>query len=316
MLNKTSKIFIAGHKGLVGSSTLKILKKKFSKIFTIDKKKLDLRDEKKVEKFFKKNNFDFVIICAAKVGGIYANYTRPVEFIYDNLKIQNNLIMSSYKYRVKRLIFLGSSCIYPKKTKNPINENQLLGGKLEKTNESYAIAKIAGIKLCEALYRQHNFDSVSVMPTNIYGLNDNFDIKNSHVIPGIFTKILLAKKNKKKSTKLLGTGKPKREFLFSDDLAKAIYILLKSSRKKLKKICKDSYPLINVGSGKEITIKNLAKKIANICNYKGKIIFQNKSWDGTFRKKLDSSKIGKLKWKAEISLDDGLKLIKNKLTSA
>ena len=313
MLRKSSKIFIAGHNGLIGSSILKLLKKKFPNIFTIDKNKLNLTDEKKVENYFKKNKFDFVIICAAKVGGIYANYTFPTEFILENLKIQNNVIMSSYRSKVKRLIFLGSSCIYPKETKNPIKENQLMSGKLEKTNESYAIAKIAGIKLCEALYRQYNFDSISIMPTNLYGVNDNFDINNSHVIPGIFSKILQAKKNKKKYVKLLGNGKPLREFLYSDDLASAIYVILSLSKKKLKKICSNSYPIINVGSGKEISIKNLAIKIANLCEFKGKIIFQNDLWNGTFRKKLDSSIINRTKWKPRVDLDQGLKIIKNKI---
>ena len=311
MFGKKSKIFIAGHNGLVGSSVYNNFKKNYSNVFTINKNKLDLTNEKKVMAYFKKNKFDLVIICAAKVGGIYANYTYPTEFILDNLKIQNNLIMASFYNKVKRLIFLGSSCIYPKKTKNPIHETQLLDGKLEETNESYAIAKIAGIKLCEALYRQYDFDTVSIMPTNVYGINDNFDPKNSHVIPGIISKTLRAIKLKKKTLRLLGTGDPLREFIFSEDLAEAIKKIATIPKKKLFNICNNSYPIINVGSGFEIKIRDLAKKISKICNFKGKILFgaKNNRMDGTFRKKLNLSRLKKINWKPKVNLDDGLKKV-------
>lgn len=310
MKEKNKKIFIAGHKGLIGSSVLKVLKKNYKKIVTIDRNKLDLRDEKSVFKFFKKNKFDYVVICAAVVGGIQKNATRPVDLLYDNLKIQNNLIMSSYKNKTKKLIFLGSSCIYPKYSKTPIKENQLLEGKLEKTNESYAIAKITGIKLCEALFKEKNFKSISLMPTNVYGINDNFDPINGHVIPSIFYKINKANKSRQRKLELLGDGKPLREFIYSDDVAEAIYKLLTTSEKRIRKICRNEYPIFNVGSGEIITINNLVKKICKIFDYNGKISFRGKKWNGTFKKNLNSHRIKSLGWRSKIKLEQGLKLIK------
>ena len=309
MINSKSRIYIAGHKGLVGSSILRLLKKKkFQKILTADRKKLDLRVNKKVETFFKKQRPEFLIICAAKVGGIMANYTYPTEFITDNLAIQNNLLTLAKKYNVKRTIFLGSSCIYPKKSKTPIKEEYLLSGKLEQTNEAYAISKIAGIKLSQSLFKQYKQDIVCLMPTNVYGINDNFDLKNSHVIPGMIAKFLIAHK-KKKNVKLWGTGKPIREFIFDDDLAKAILIILSQKKEKLIKICDGQFPIFNVGSGYSLSIKQLANKIKMIINFKGKIYFDPSKPDGTYKKNLNSSKIRKFSWKPLVNIDEGLKKV-------
>jgi GDP-L-fucose synthase len=305
---KKSKIFISGHKGLVGSAVHELLKKKYN-VIIVDKKELDLRNENKVDSFFKSNKFDYVINCAAVVGGIKKNNNFPYDMLYENLKIQNNIITSSFIYKVKRLIFLGSSCIYPKKTKNPIKEDQLLTGTLEKTNESYAISKIAGIKLCEALYKQYNFFSICVMPTNVYGLNDKFDPENGHVVPAIFSKIYKAKKLKKKKLSLLGTGRPIREFIYSEDLAEAIYSLITISKKKIVNICKKKYPIFNVGTGHSVTIRKLASIIKKIANYEGIIKFQSKKWNGTFCKNLNSEKMHKIGWKSKVSLEQGLNIV-------
>jgi len=307
-MKKKSRIFLAGHKGLVGSSLLNLLKSKgYKNIITVDKKKLNLRDYKKVKIFFKNKRIDYLIIAAAKAGGIIANSTNQKDFFLENVEIQNSLLQLSLEKKVKRTIFLGTSCIYPKFAKNPISENSLLTGELEKTNQCYAIAKIAGIKLSEALYEDHNLDIVCLMPTNIYGINDNFDKFSGHVIPAMINKIYEAKIKKKKSIKLLGTGKPIREFLFADDLAESIILTLNLKKKNILRACKNKFPLINIGSGKSITIKNLSKKIAKIIEYKGKIIFDNKYPDGTFKKNLNSKIINSLGWRARTSLDNGLK---------
>lgn len=309
MINSKSRIYVAGHNGLVGSSVLRLLKKKkFQNILSIDRKKLDLRDAKKVEIFFKKQKPDFLIICAARVGGILANFTYPTEFITDNLAIQNNLLILAKKYNVKRTIFLGSSCIYPKKSKTPIKEEYLLSGKLEQTNEAYAISKIAGIKLSQSLFKQYKQDIVCLMPTNVYGINDKFDLKNSHVIPGMIAKFLIAHK-KNKNVKLWGTGKPIREFIFDDDLAKAILIILSQKKEKLIKICDGQFPIFNVGSGYSLSIKQLANKIKMIINFKGKIYFDPSKPDGTYKKNLNSSKIRKFSWKPLVNIDEGLKKV-------
>ncbi len=312
MIKKNSKIFIAGHKGLVGSSILTLLKKNgFRKIITRSRKQLDLVNQQKVNIFFKKNKIEYLIICAAKVGGIMSNLTYPTEFIFENSMIQLNLLKAALDNKVKKTIFLGTSCIYPKFSKTPIKEEYLLSGNLEKTNEAYAIAKISGIKLSEAMYNQFGFKVICLMPTNLYGGKDNFDEFNSHVIPGIFTKILKAKKNKKRKVILWGSGKPKREFLFVDDLANAIFYLLKLSNRKLLNISKN-FPIFNIGSGEEISIKDLAYKIKRICKFEGKIFFDKSFPDGTFRKNLDSSKIKKTGWRPKIQLNQGLvKVLEN-----
>ena len=309
MLKKNSKIFVAGHNGLIGNSVLSLLKKKgYRNILTENRKKLDLRDEKKVNNFFKKNKPEFLIICAAKVGGIIENQSKPLEFLIDNLLIQNNLLLASKKYDLKRTIFLGSSCIYPKKSKIPIKEEYLLMGKLEKTNEAYAISKIAGLKLCSILHEDYKKDVVCLMPTNVYGLNDNFDIKSSHVIPGLISKFINAK-DQGKDVQIWGSGKPIREFIHVDDLASAILVSLKTSKKKLNSIFKKSLPFMNVGSGDHISIKKLAIEIKKLINFEGRIIYDRSYPDGTINKNLDSSLIRKLKWKTKIKFLSGLKKV-------
>ena len=311
MIKKNSKIFVAGHNGLIGSSVVNLLKKNcYKNIITENRKKLDLRNEKKVEFFFKKKKPEFLIICAAKVGGIIENKTKPLEFLIDNLLIQNNLLLATKKYNLKRTVFLGSSCIYPKKSKIPIKEEYLLTGKLEKTNEAYAISKIAGIKLCSILHEDYKKDVVCLMPTNVYGLNDNFDIKSSHVIPGLISKFVHAKTNNK-DVNIWGTGKPIREFIHVEDLANAIYVSLKTSKKTLNQIFKKSLPLMNVGSGDHISIKKLALEIKKIIKFKGRVIYDTKYPDGTINKNLNSSLIKKLKWKTKIKFLSGLKEIVN-----
>lgn len=315
MVNKKSKIFITGHKGLVGSSVYNLLKKNgFKNLIIIDKKKLDLLDTKKVYRFIKKKRVDIIINCAARVGGILANSTYPVEFLYENIQMQNNLLLASKKFKIKRFIFLGSSCIYPRNSKTPINENQLLSGKLEKTNEAYAIGKITGIKLSEYLFNQKQLDVICLMPTNVYGVNDNYDKFSSHVIPGMIMKFIDAIKTNKKKVELLGTGKPMREFIFSDDLANAILFVLKLNTRKLLRVTKGNFPILNVGTEQNISIRSLAILIKKLINYKGEIIFNSKFPDGTIKKNLNSYKIKKLGWKPKINLKEGLeRIIKTKL---
>ena len=306
-MKKNNNIFVAGHKGLVGSAVINLLKKKgFKKIITVDRKKLDLRNYNKVYKFFRKKKIDYMVMAAARAGGILANNTYQKDFFLENIEIQNSLLKLALNKRIKRTIFLGSSCIYPKFSQNPIKEESLLTGKLEKTNQCYAIAKIAGIKLCEALYEDHNVDVVCMMPTNVYGINDNFDSFSGHVIPAMISKFISAKRSKKKNMKLIGTGKPIREFINSKDLATAIFQVLKISKNKINKDFKKKLPIINVGSGESVTINKLSKIISQIVGYKGKIHFDTKFPDGTFKKNLDSKKIKKLGWKPKISLREGL----------
>jgi len=301
------KIFIAGHKGMVGSAIFRKLQNKPNRIVIADKRKLNLLDQKSVLSFFKRNKFDEVYLCAAKVGGIHANTTYVADFIYQNLEIQNNLIHSAYLTKVKRLMFLGSSCVYPKKTKIPIKEEYLLTSELENTNEMYAIAKIAGLKLCKAYNSQFKTDFRAVMPTNLYGQNDNYDNLNSHVLAALIKKIILAKKQNKKSFIVWGTGKPKREFLHVDDLANATVKIMNLSKKKYNKIAGEKFPFINVGSGTDISIKDLAKLICKIVGFKGKMIFDKSKPDGTYRKLMDNKKLKKIKWKPKISLNVGIK---------
>ncbi len=309
MLNKNSRIFIAGHKGLVGSSIYNLLKKKkFKNIIFANRSRLDLRNSKKVDKFFNINKIEYLVICAARVGGIMANSTYPTEFLLENIQIQNNLLNCSKKYNIKRVIFLGSSCIYPRTSKTPIKEENLLNGKLEKTNEAYGLAKITGIKLSEYMFEQHKRDIICLMPTNIYGINDNFNPFSGHVIPGMITKFINAKK-KNKNVELLGTGKPLREFLYVDDLAEAIFLTLNLSKNKIKKVFKSKFPLMNVGTGENISIKKLAFLIKKMINFKGKIKFNSSYPDGTYKKNLNSNKIAQLGWKPKITLKDGLEKV-------
>jgi GDP-L-fucose synthase len=309
MLKKKHKIYVAGHTGLVGSAVLNKLKNEnYKKILTVDRSKLNLLDITKLKNFFKRNKPDILIICAARVGGILENKNFQLEFLLENLQIQTNLLTCAKAFKVKRTIFLGSSCIYPKFCKTPIKEEYIMTGKLEKTNESYALSKIVGLKMSSILVNDFNLDIICLMPTNLYGVNDNFDIRSSHVIPGLISKFLIAKKTNS-SAKVWGTGKTIREFLFVDDLADAILLLLKCSKKRLVKASSNEIPIFNVGSGESTTIKNLAMKIKKITNFKGKLIFDKKYPDGTKNKNLDSRKIKSLGWKPKVKLDQGLKIV-------
>ena len=295
MITIRSKIFIAGHKGMLGSSVVRILKKKgYKNLVTIDKKKLDLRNQNAVKKFFKIRKIDAVIIAAAKVGGIKSNITYPANFINDNLQIQTNLISSSYENKVKKLILFGSSCIYPKNLKKPIKENQILTSELEKTNESYAIAKIAGIKLIEAFNKQYKTNYICLMPCNLFGPNDNYNLQNSHFLPALIKKIFVASKKKNnKLVKLWGTGKPLREVLYVDEVAKACEFFL---RKKI------NHSLINIGSSTEMTIKEYANIIKRKIDSRVLVKFDNnKKIDGVKRKKLDITLANQYGWKAKMN---------------
>lgn len=308
---KNSKIFIAGHKGMVGSAILRELKKhSFNNLVVKDHKELDLTNQSKVFSFFTKQKFNQVYVAAAKVGGIYVNSQKPGEFLYENLMIQTNIIHASFLSGVKKLLFLGSSCIYPKNANQPIDESQLLKGYLEPTNEPYAIAKIAGIKLCASYNRQyghsHELDYRCIMPTNLYGPGDSYHIKNSHVIPSLILKFHEAKIKNNPKVLVWGSGKPKREFLFVDDLAKACVFLMSLDKKKYYQHTCPIHGHINVGSGEELTIKDLALEIKKIVNYDGLIEFDKNKPDGMMRKFLNSDKIYNLGWKSEISLKIGL----------
>ena len=304
-INKKSKIYIAGHKGMVGSSIVKVLKNGgYNNLVLKDSCQLDLRNQNKVNSFFKKENPEVVIIAAAKVGGIKANNIYRAEFIYDNIMIESNLIHSSYNYKVKKLIFLGSSCIYPKLSEQPMKEEYLLTNFLEYTNEPYAIAKITGIKLCESYYKQYGCNFFSLMPTNLFGYNDNFNLETSHVLPALLKKIHNAKENNNSEISVWGTGKPKREFLFVDDLAEAIKFCLENIESK--DLYENNITHLNVGTGKDISIKDLIDLIANIIGYKGNIVFDKSMPDGTFRKLLDVSRINNLGWKYQTKLSEGI----------
>jgi GDP-L-fucose synthase len=309
-MNKNSRIFIAGHNGLVGSAVYRnLLEKGYKNLFIVSKKKLDLGNSKKVDIYFKKKKIEYLVICAALAGGILANSRYPVEFFNENIKIQNSLLNAALKFKLKRTIFLGTSCIYPHKTKTPIKEDQLLSGKLHPSNQAYAIAKIAGIKLCEALYKQYNLDIVAAMPTNVYGVNDKYSEKDSHVIPGLILKFLKAKKKNKKKVEVWGDGSPEREFIFSDDLAEAIHILLTTSKKKIFKICDNSFPIINVGTGEIFSIKQLVNIIAKKVVYKGTVFFNSKYPNGVHKKDIDISRIKKLNWTPKFDLNKGLDIV-------
>jgi GDP-L-fucose synthase len=342
-MKKNSKIFVAGHNGLVGSSIKEeLIKNNYTNLILKNSNELDLRDSNKVKLFFEKEKPEYVFLCAAKVGGILANNLYRAEFIYNNLQIQNNVIHYSYLYQVKKLLFLGSSCIYPKNSPQPIKEEYLLTGVLEYTNEPYAIAKIAGLKMCESYNIQYGTDFICVMPTNLYGKNDNYDLEKSHVLPALIRKIHLAKLlyeenyelimkninifNKEECIKFLnqkgiygnfiklwGTGNPKREFLHSEDLAKACLFVMENIsfvdiiKEYKNKEIRNTH--INIGAGKDITIKDLAFKIKNLIGYKGDIMFDNTKPDGVYQKLLDTSKINNLGWKPTISLTEGLKKV-------
>ena len=300
-LSKNSKIFLAGHNGMVGSAILRHLKKKnYKNIIVKSRKKLDLLNQEKTEKFFKKAKPDFVIIAAAKVGGILSNDIYKGEYIYQNLTIQTNLIHSSFKAGVKKLIFLGSSCIYPKFSKQPIKEDYLLNGKLEPTNDAYAIAKIAGLKMCEAYNKQYRLNYICLMPTNLYGPRDNYDLKNSHFFPALLYKIYYAKKYHKKNVVLWGNGKSKRELLYVDDLASACEFFLKKKTK---------HTLINIGSGVEKSIKDFAKFIMRKMKVDLKIDFDLSKPNGTPRKKLNTSIARSYGWRPKIDLNEGFNYV-------
>lgn len=297
-MNKDSKIFIAGHRGMVGSAIERKLRQVWFSNFSLrTSSELDLRDQKAVEVFFEKEKPEYVFLAAAKVGGILANNTLRAEFLYDNLAISTNIIHSSYKFWVKKLLFLGSSCIYPKMAPQPLKEEYLLTWLLEQTNEPYAIAKIAGIKMCEAYRDQYGCNFISAMPTNLYGPNDNYDLSTSHVLPAIISKVYTAKQNNDPEVIMWGTGSPLREFLHVDDLADACYFLMENYNER---------EFVNVGSGLEISIYDLTQLIAKIIWYEGKIIKDPTKPDGTPRKLMDNSKIHKLGWKHSIDLEEGI----------
>lgn len=304
------KVYIAGHNGMVGSALIRILKKKKINLITRDRKELDLTSQAAVRNFFKREKPDQVYLAAAKVGGIYANNKYPAEFIYQNLIIEANIIHSAFLSGVKKLLFLGSSCIYPKFANQPIKEGELLAGVLEPTNEPYAVAKIAGIKLCESYNRQYgstqNIEYRSVMPTNLYGPGDNYHSKNSHVIPALIKKFHEAKIKKKSKVIVWGTGMPRREFLYVDDLARACYHVMNLNKNIYDKNINSTCSHINVGCGKDLTIKELAETIKKIIGYKGEVKFDNRKLDGMPRKLLDCSLITSLGWKPRINLQKGL----------
>ena len=312
LITPKDKIFIAGASGMVGNSIQRLLiKKNYTNLLTPTRKELNLIEANDVKNWFSDNKPTVVIIAAAKVGGILANSREPFEFLIENLKIQNNIIENSVQSGVRRLLFLGSSCIYPKNSQQPIKEEYLMNGLLEKTNESYAIAKIAGLKLCESLRLEHNFDAISVMPTNLYGPRDNYHPENSHVLASLVRKFSDAKKFSKDKVICWGTGKPLREFLHVEDLSRACLFLLERWDPNLKNspidINGNKLLYLNIGTGQEISIKELACKIADILEYKGEIIWDLNRPDGTFRKKLDVTRINSLGWSYKIKLENGLK---------
>jgi GDP-L-fucose synthase len=299
-MEKNSKIYVAGHKGMVGSAIVrKLTAEGFANLVTRTSDELDLRSQSKVDDFFEQNRPEYVFFAAAKVGGIIANNKYRADFIYDNLVIESNIIYSAYKYYVTKLMFLGSSCIYPKLAPQPLREEYLLTGPLEITNEPYAIAKIAGIKLCEAFRAQYNCDFISVMPTNLYGIGDNYHVENSHVLPALLRKFHEAKINGEASVTVWGSGTPRREFLFADDLADACFFLMQTYTES---------HFLNIGTGEDITIAELALLIKKVTNYQGSIIYDSAKPDGTPRKMLDVSNITYAGWKYKTKLSDGIKI--------
>lgn len=299
-INKDSKIFVAGHKGMVGSAIVRNLKAKgYTNILVQTRQELNLLDHEAVLAYLRQNQPEYIFIAAAKVGGIQANNVYRADFLYQNLMIEANLIHGAHEANINRLCFLGSSCIYPRDCPQPIKEEYLLTGPLEQTNEPYAIAKIAGIKLCESYNRQHNRHFISVMPTNLYGPNDNYDLNNSHVLPALIRKAYESKVHNKPTLSVWGTGSPKREFLYVDDLAEACTHLME--------IGYDG-PLLNIGTGEDVTIRDLVKVVVDVIGYPGDIVFDTSKPDGTPRKLLDISRIRSLGWQPQTSLVSGIKL--------
>ncbi|MDC0338231.1 GDP-L-fucose synthase [Flavobacteriales bacterium] len=302
-MNTGSKIYVAGHRGMVGSAIVRKLNAEgFNNIVVRTSSELDLRDQQAVNVFFEVEKPDVVVLAAAKVGGIHANNVYRAEFLYDNLMIEANIIHAAYKSKVKKLLFLGSSCIYPKMADQPLKEECLLTGELEPTNEPYAIAKIAGIKLCESYRDQYGCNFIAAMPTNLYGPNDNYDLNNSHVLPALLRKFHLAKKEGNSEVEIWGTGAPKREFLHVDDLASACFFLLQHYHEK---------ELVNIGCGEDISIKNLALIIKEIVGFDGELAFNTSKPDGTPRKLLSMEKLHGLGWKHQIELEEGIKCVYN-----
>jgi len=298
-VEKDAKIYVAGHRGLVGSAIMRKLKKEgYNNLVYRTSSELDLRRQEKVEKFFKEEKPEYVILAAAKVGGIQANDTYSAEFLYDNLMIETNVIDAAYQNDVKKLLFLGSSCIYPKFADQPMKEDYLLSGKLESTNEGYAVAKITGIKLCEHYNKQYDTNFISAMPTNLYGPNDNFDLETSHVLPALIRKFHEAKVNDEDEVVIWGTGKPRREFLHVDDLADALLFLMNNY---------NGNQFVNVGVGKDISILELAELIKDIVGFEGEIVNDLSKPDGTPRKLMDVTRLNDLGWEAQISLEEGIK---------
>jgi GDP-L-fucose synthase len=298
-MKKNSKILVAGNKGMVGSAIIRNLESKgFNNLILGSRQTVNFIDQQQVEHFFKTENPEYVFVAAAKVGGIKANNDKPADFLYENLMIQNNIIYSAFKLGVKKLLFLGSSCIYPKFASQPITEDQLLTGLLEPTNESYAIAKIAGIKLCQGLKRQYGFNGISLMPTNLYGINDNFDLETSHVLPALIRRFHEAKMNGSKEVICWGDGSAMREFLHVDDLAEACFVSMEDY---------NELDFLNVGTGKDVTIKQLTESIADVIGYDGKISWDTTKPNGTPRKVLNVDKIKSLGWTPTIELKEGIK---------
>ncbi|MCW8895328.1 GDP-L-fucose synthase [Sulfurimonas sp.] len=312
-MNKTSKIYIAGHRGLVGSAILKnLLSKGYTNLIYRTHKELDLLNQQAVSDFFEAEKPEYVILAAAKVGGIVANNTYRADFIYENLQIQNNIIHQSYVNGVTKLLFLGSTCIYPKNAPQPMSEDSLLTSELEYTNEPYAIAKIAGIKMCESYNMQYGTNFISVMPTNLYGPNDNFDLETSHVLPALIRKMHEAKVNNTPQVEIWGSGKPRREFLYSEDMADACVFLLENRNFKDTFSSTDREIInthINIGTGVDISIKELALTIKDIIGFNGELYFNTDKPDGTMIKSTNSSKLHKLGWKHNIKLEDGIKMM-------
>ena len=295
---KSAKIYVAGSNGMVGSAIVRTLEAKgYSNIVVKSSKELDLKNQQAVHDFFNQEQPEYVFLAAAKVGGIHANNTYPATFIYDNIMIQSNVIQAAYEFNVKKLLFLGSSCIYPKFAPQPIKEEYLLTGSLEPTNEAYAIAKIAGLKMCQFYKQQYGCNFISAMPTNLFGVNDNFNLENSHVLPALLRKFIEAKQNNKQEVTIWGSGTPMREFLFVDDLAEACLFLMESY---------NGVETVNIGTGEDVSIKELAETIMKIVGFEGNLIFDASKPDGAPRKLLNVSKINTLGWKHQTNLEEGI----------
>ena len=309
-MNKDARIYVAGHRGLVGSALVRCLRAKgYDNLVVRTHAELELRDQAAVRAFFVKEKPEYVILAAAKVGGIHANNTYPAEFIHDNLVIQSNIIHSAWQNNVNRLLFLGSSCIYPKQALQPLREEFLLTGPLEPTNRPYALAKIAGIEMCWSYNRQYGTRYMAAMPTNLYGPNDNYDLNNSHVLPALIRKMHEAKQRNDKEAVVWGTGTPRREFLYSDDMADACIYLLNLSDKEFNSVLSpQSPPLVNIGCGEDLTIRELAERVAGIVGFEGALAFDTSKPDGTLRKVMDVSKLRMVGWAPKIGLDRGISL--------